>query len=132
MSANESLPRNFLALIISAIIIFLLVYLKPEVTVHERKMFLPVISNKEPVESNAVRSINFSESFLYNKIGYITIIAPDFTNDGNAKYKIIAQAKQMAADAGATRLLIEGPRTSDWFDTGQRIIRLQAIAYSQS
>lgn len=130
---NQQVTRSILSFLSLIVMVGLLWALKPELDVYESSMYLPLETDRKTVDYNQVNLISPRESFLYKTVGYITITLPYpeyIGNDGDAKNKIVLQAKSMAAEAGADKLLLEGMRSSVWFDSGKRILRLQAVAKS--
>lgn len=125
--------------IISWVLMFIVVgifwFIKPAVTIHTSPMYLPIITDLPPIAKNEVDLIdhvNFDNYFLYKKVGHITITANFNSNDGEAiYYKLVDDAKGLAAKAGANRLFIEGTGVSDWFDSGKKTFRLRALALQQ-
>lgn len=132
LGLQENLLRNALAWTALITISLVLYFIKPDVKVYERAMYLPLATDRPAITDAQVNVVRNNNYFLYKKIGYITITLPDLTEDNSIKLKTIEQAKKIAADAGADILFLEGMRSSFWFDSGLRIFRLQAVAMSQS
>lgn len=130
LKQNDNL-RGWLAWLVLVAVVTILFLAKPSVDVYERSMYLPFITDREEISTDEVSILRTNNYFLYNKIGYITITLPD-PDDDNTKYQAIDIAKRMAAKAGAEKVLLEGMRSSYWFDSGKRVLRLQAVAMSQS
>lgn len=130
---NQHVTRSILSFVSFVVMVGLLWTLKPEVDVYESSMYLPLVTDRKAVDYNQVNLISPRESFLFKTVGYITITLPYpeyMSDDSSTQNKIVLQAKAIAAEAGADKLLLEGMRSSVWFDSGKRILRLQAVAKS--
>lgn len=127
----QDLLRNIIAWFLLVLSVVCLWTIKPKVDVYERTMYLPLVTNRDAISNGDVSILRSDNYFLYNKIGYITVTIPD-ANDDNSKLRAIGIARNIAANAGAEKLLLEGMRSSLWFDSGKRVLRLHAIAMSQS
>ncbi len=123
--------RGWLTWVVSVITVTFLVLAKPAVNVYERSMYLPFVIDRKEISSDEVSILRTDNYFMYNKIGYITVTLPD-PQDDHTQYQAIDIAKKIAAKAGAEKVLLEGMRSSYWFDSGKRVLRLQAVALSQS
>lgn len=123
--------RNGLAWVTLLVTLLVLWLIKPKVDVYERTMYLPVITDRQSINYKDVSLLSSEHYFLYKKIGYITVTIPD-GEDTSSQYKAISEARSIAANAGAEKLLLEGLRSTVWFDTGKKVLRLHAIAMSQS
>jgi hypothetical protein len=130
LNQSDSL-RGWLAWLVLLTVLCVLWLIKPDVNVYERSMYLPLVTDRQSIGNNEVSLLRNNNYFLYNKIGYITITIPD-QDDDNTKYQAIDIAKRIAAQAGAEKVLLEGMRSSFWFDSGKRVLRLQAVAMSQT
>lgn len=129
---EQNIPRNILAFFLLFSIVPMMYFLKPDVKVYERAMYLPLETSRVAIADADVNVVRNNNYFLYKKIGYITITLPDSFEGNATQIQTIEQAKKMAANAGANILFLEGMRSSYWFDSGLKIFRLQAVAMAQS
>ncbi|MBP9723029.1 MAG: hypothetical protein KBD64_07745 [Gammaproteobacteria bacterium] len=134
MSNTSDYRRDLLAWLVLTISIVFLFLVKPAVAISTRAMYLPEIENLKPIEDknkvNLIENNNFSNYLLYSKVGLITITMP-FSEQNNIfqiQTDAIDQAKSIAANAGANKLLVQFMAVLPWFDTKQKVLRVQALA----
>lgn len=127
--------RSAISWVLLIVVASLFWFIKPEIAIHTSPMYLPIITDLAPIAKNEVElvdHVNFDNYFLYKKVGYITITAEFNDHDSEAIYfKLVDNAKDIAAQAGANRLFIEGTGVGDWFDSGKKTFRLRAMALQQ-
>lgn len=133
MNNTPDYIRDVISWVVLVLIIGLLHFLRPHTQIVTRAMYLPEVTGLKPVKDENVKLISnnhFDNYFLYKKIGSITITMPYLPDVDKfvLQSSAIEQAKSLAGQAGANKLLVEGMMASEWFNTGNRVFRIQASA----
>ncbi len=131
-SEKSDYIRDLIAWLILIFTVITLFILKPPSDVRVTSMYLPDKTHLSAIEKDKVKvlpSDHTNSHFLYQKVGFITVMIPySSSNEKEAPYEAIEQARILAAKAGADKLLIDQIYTMPWFDTGATLLRIQARA----